>query len=665
MSFSPADGWLLIAHLGVLVGPGAVVALAAGLRPWIAFSSAPLITYGMTTVAGPLTGSLGLRWGPAILAAATVLYAGLAALLRIFPARTRARSALDSTATAPGRRLGSDLAMCAGVLVGTVLSIGASVAGMGSLAALNQDWDAVFHANAVHFIMDTGNAAPAALAAINDFELGSFYYPNSFHALAAVTGTLTGAEIGQLLNTPIALLGGLAGLGLALLLRTFGARVSAAAAAPVLLAGFASFPYDVSWRGPLIPFAMGLALLPAFAVVVEASLASRHLPTILVSGAAACGLFGLHPSVAVVGLIFIVALLGARWTGRPERIRGDLLVMASVGLVAAALCLSHLLDALGTRVVGIQDWPAVTTAGRAFGDLVLLNHDSASPQYWLVLLMGLGALGVAKVRGLWWWLAVAGIFGGLFILAAAYEGPLVAELTGLWWNDRYRLAAVAVLGFVVLAANGVVVLSDALMAMRRRLPRLASVPPRSAVGVVTVVVLAAYGLLSSGFYVRSNETRMSWAYSGQLPYARGVNVTEVDREGMDVLADLVEPGQRVMNDPNDGSALMYALVDVRPMFGHITPNPLDKGPDRAELVQAFNCLDSDPAIRALVAKYDIGFVFQGSELLRPGMVRFPGLAGLDRVDSLTQVWSGDGDVGIFRVDLQPLAAPSRSCTGRT
>lgn len=663
MTFDSFDVGLLLAHIAVLVVPGAAVAFAAGLRPWTAIASGPLITYGIATVAGPITATVGLRWGPTTLVVATVLAAALAVALRLVPQLRVLKEVDDPTVAPPERSRGADLVIAGGVLVGGVISIIATLAGMGSLATINQDWDAVFHANAVRFILDTGNADPTALAAINDFELASFFYPNSFHSIAAVSGELTGAGIFELLNAPIALLGGIAGLGLAVLLRTFGARVAAAAAVPVLLACFASFPYDVSWRGPLIPFAMGVALLPAFAVLMETTLASRRPASILLTGFAACGLFGLHPSVAVVGAMFAVALVLSRWVGHRQRIPGDLICGGILAIVTVVLGLQQILSALGTRVIDVQDWPAVTTPGRAFGDLVLLNHDSVFPQYWLVVLMLVGAVGIGRIRALWWWLAVSAVFVGLFVLAAAYEGPWVANLTGLWWNDRYRLAAIAVLGFAVLAANGVVVAADQLVALLGRMSRVAALPRRSAVGAVSVGVLVLFGVLSSGYYLPLNVARMSSGYQDGLPYAVGVNVTSADREAMEELADIVEPGQRVMNDPNDGSALMYALVDVQPMFGHITPNPLEKGPDRAELVLSFNCLDSDPGVRGLVDKYNIGYVFQGGALLRPGMERFPGLLGLDQVDSLEQVWSDETNMlGIYRVALQPLAAPSTPCT---
>jgi len=85
-------------------------------------------------------------------------------------------------------------------------------------------------------------------------------------------GALTGASIPSLLGAQTLLFGGLTGLGLAALIRASGGRVAVAAVVPLLLASFSGFPIDVLWRGPLLPFAAGVALIPAFLLLFSDSL---------------------------------------------------------------------------------------------------------------------------------------------------------------------------------------------------------------------------------------------------------------------------------------------------------------------------------------------------------------------------------------------------------
>lgn len=89
----------LIALLGaVLFVPGLVIGLLAGLPRWTALAVAPLITYGVTAVAGPATAALGVSWGPVALLSATVLVAAAVLLVRRRWTARRARRAQPATA---------------------------------------------------------------------------------------------------------------------------------------------------------------------------------------------------------------------------------------------------------------------------------------------------------------------------------------------------------------------------------------------------------------------------------------------------------------------------------------------------------------------------------------------------------------------------------------
>ncbi|MDQ3456330.1 MAG: hypothetical protein M3513_12920, partial [Actinomycetota bacterium] len=87
-SLSLAGLLQILLYAAVLILPGLLVALAAGLRSWAAAASAPLITYGLTALIGPLSAA-GLRWSPLTLAGGAVLLAGLVALLRLVERRRR------------------------------------------------------------------------------------------------------------------------------------------------------------------------------------------------------------------------------------------------------------------------------------------------------------------------------------------------------------------------------------------------------------------------------------------------------------------------------------------------------------------------------------------------------------------------------------------------
>lgn len=662
----------ILLYAAVLFLPGLLVALAAGLRSWAAAATAPLITYGLTALVGPLSAA-GLRWGPPALVGGTVLLAGLAALLRLVDSRRRrtdppggdrATGDPPSTHSAPADRFGN-LAVAAGVAVGALLGVVTVLIGIGRLDAFPQDWDAIFHANAIRFILDTGNADPGALRVINNYEDSAFFYPNAYHALAAVVGMLGGAGLPELLDLQMVLVPGLAGLTLAALLREYGARVALAASAPVLLATFTGFGPDMLWRGPLLPFVTAVALIPAFLLLLRRVLDESAAATGVVAAVCAVGLLGLHPSVALSAAIFVVPMVLVRWAGHPSRIPREALTLVLVGVAAALLGLQFALGALAVGGTGdVVDWPADQSPGQAVGDLLLLNHALDAPQFWLVGLLVVGGVALRRIRFLWWWLAGAGAFGVLFVIASAYDAQWAETLTRPWWNDAWRFMALACLGLAVVAANGAVVIADWLLRRVRSVAPLGGRPRRMLLGGAVVAVLAAYGVLSNGFYVPTNGDRM------QVRFEDGPTISSSELAAMRVLAELAGPGERIMNDPLDGSAWMYAVHGLQPMYGHvIAPRTFnDIGPDQRTLLKRFRCLDTDPTVQALVDEYDITYVFVGSSYVRESFRRVSGLIALSRVKSLKLIYSRGG-TRIFRVTTPPpatsVSAEQDSCGGTT
>lgn len=644
---------LILLCAAVVFLPGLLVARAAGLRGWTGVGAAPLIGYGIAATAGPLSSSVGVAWRPATLVGATAALAGACWTIR----RRTTRTSQGGGPPRPASDRGGDLVIAAGVLAAAVLGAVAIIRGIGGLDAVHQGWDAGFHANAIRFITDTGDAAPSALSAINNYEDDTFFYPNAQHVLTSIVGQLSGSSVPSLLNTQMLLLPGIAGLGLAVLVRAFGGRVPLAASVPLVLASFHAFPYDLVSRGPLLPFATGVALVPAFLALLNQTLTRSSASAVIVTAVAATGLLAIHPSTALTAAIFSTLLVLQRWrTGRGAARPADVRTLVGVAGIAGIAGLPFV---LGTITVGesgaVVDWPARQSVLEAVTSLVLLDNGGSGPQLWLVVLLAVGALNLRGLRQLWWWLAGAGVFAVLFVAVSATDAPVTEALTQPWWNDRWRFLALVILALAPVAAHGAVVIGDALVGVlrRRRGGRGRAVPARRAIGASMLAVLATFGVISNSFYLPANEERVS------ANYGEGPSVSPGEQAAMRTLAEMAGTDGRVMNDPGDGSTWMYALEGVRPIFGHVTdPETFDSiGADQQLLLTSFHCLDSSPEVRELVAKYDIRYVFTGDGYLREHFSRIPGLVNLVVVDSVELVYAVDG-AAIYRVRLAPLAAES-------
>jgi hypothetical protein len=173
--------------------------------------------------------------------------------------------------------------------------------------------------------------------------------------------------------------------------------------------------------------------------------------------------------------------------------------------------------------------------------------------------------------------------------------------------------------------------------------------------VAAAVVLSLVGVLSAGFYSPANSDRMS------VKYGDGPTVSSAERDAMAALATMVGPDERVMNDPGDGSAWMYALEGVRPVYGHAVNHAagVGLGSDQLLLLSSFRCLDAKASVRDLVEEYNISHVFVGQGYVRPKFTRAPGLRTLGASPSLNLVYDEDG-IRIYEIEMaSPNAASSR------
>ena len=83
--------------------------------------------------------------------------------------------------------------MAAGVVLGAVLIGYAAAVGLTHWQSVPSTWDAVWHANEIRYILDTGQASSTHMGELRNVETHDpLYYPSAFHALAAVLSQLTG-----------------------------------------------------------------------------------------------------------------------------------------------------------------------------------------------------------------------------------------------------------------------------------------------------------------------------------------------------------------------------------------------------------------------------------------------------------------------------------------
>ncbi|MFC5996211.1 DUF6541 family protein [Pseudonocardia hispaniensis] len=644
--------WVVFVYLGILWVPGLALAHALGARGWTLIGSAPLVTYGVAGFLGPLAALAGVPWSAAT-------YLAVTAVLVLAAVGTRLRRS-----RAPGSALVA-WSTAAHLGVAGVLTVAAAVGGaviaraMSDLNAVPQDWDAVFHANGIRYLSDTGDSSLYGMSTVNWFEPGTaVFYPNAYHLLGAVVYQLTGASIPAVLNAHTLLIPGLTALALVVLIRRFGGRAVLAGGTAIVVVSLSAL-YDMLWRGPLLPYATAVALTPLVVVLLRDLVDATGVgDRVRCGGLVAVGLAGLiclQPASLFGAVLFALPAFGQRWWSRPRLVVSDVPLVILAGIAAAVLTVLQLTAGLGSAGdLDAMDWPADLGPKQALGEFLTFSHGAASPQVWIVVAVLAGLLTYRRLGDLRWIGVVAAAFGMLFLIAASSDAPWANSITRFWWNDRWRLIAPAAIALALIAGNGLAETQRWSVAAAGRLRRRDRAGPSrrfvtAGRATVAISVLAAFAVLTGGLYLNRNTTRMA------VSFAPGPALTPDEVVGLHVLAEMAGPGARVLNDRGDGTAWMYALTGLHPVAGHY--NAANVGPEATLLAERFNQYPRDPAVRAVVGRLGIHYVILSRSFLRPWAHRQPGLVGLDDASWLERVYQ-NSDVVIFRITPDAAAGSS-------
>lgn len=621
----------LAAAGALLVVPGLLVALAAGVRGVVAAALAPVLSVTVVAVTAVVAQAAGMPWGDGALAAGT-----LAALLGAVAIRLALRRLHRERPPAAVDGLAPLLAGLSGAAAGAV-SIGIGLArGMGEADRWPQTFDAVFHLSAVDHVLRTGDGSALTLGTLVAPDRDSAFYPAAWHDLVALVASWSGAAPAVAANAVALTAAAVAWpLGCVALTRVaIGPSPGALAAAGVLAGGVAASPVLLTGYGTLWPNALATALLPACLALLADLLDLGPRPTVprpagwAVLTVSAVGLGLAHPNAVVSLLVLGTAALVVGWWGRGVRARAlSLAVAATVGWV---VLLSPAFDAQrGTS------WPARERMPQALGEWLALAPQRV-PIPAVVAGLALAGCLVAAVRpGLRWLLAVHVTAGGLFVLVAGSDGRLARLVSGAWWDDPFRLAAVLGVAGVPLAAIG---LDAVLRRARARLPR--ALTSRSVAALTGAVVAAiAFATLAPG---SADTARVVATW-----YRPDSMLTPTERAFVSNIDSVVPAGERVAGNPWDGAALSGPLARREAVFPHLVGR---WGPDRDLLARSLSSVATTTAVCAALDRLRVRFVLVGPSGFWSGDRRRELFGGLSVAGhpGFAQV-AGAGRVSLWRV----------------
>jgi D-galactosaminyltransferase len=631
--------------LFLLIAPGTIVARIAQLTWPVAIAVGPALTYGVVALAIIPFGALGIPWNGWTALAALVAVCVVATGLQLLLARYR-----DTEAEARGIAGLPALVVAAGVLLGMLLIMWAAYRGLTQWQSVPSTWDAVWHANEVRYILDTGQASSTHMGELRNVETHQpLYYPSVFHALIAVQCQLTGAApttaytLGSvaasiwLFPTSAAMLTWHLLRPVTTVWRTAGVAATAAA----LSASFTSVPY-VEFGVAAMPnlAAYGVAI-PTFLLIVSTL---RHRDRIPVAVLALVGVLSVHLTGGFVVILFLVAwwLLDAWW--HPVRGRlADVLTLAATAVPTALILAPQFIGVLRQAdIIAGHAFPSFKSAKQGVIDALLLHtrHLNDFPTQYSLLVLIYAGMAIMLYKRIWWppalWvvLTVATVYSGAPFHNLA--GAVIEKFSEFFYNDPRRLSAVVTMLVTPMAAIALfAAVLLAVAAAKRVTGRFKELPERFWVSTTAVLLV-----LTTVFIARHYLYRHLVLFGNKYD---SVIIDQRDLMAMAYLAKLPGAHDTLIGDANtDGTAWMYAVADLHPLWTHYDyPQQTGPGPQRYIFWAFARRGDSDPRVVAAIKALNIRYIYVSSPTVR-GFAVPDGLVSLEKSKSWVLIYDNGG-----------------------
>ena len=605
----------------VLLLPGLLFGWALGLRRIWMISLAPVLTASLIAVSTLVCWWLHVDWQFGVFTLATVVCAGVALIL----VRAAARRWPTYFLWNPGEQ-SAGTAYWLALLASAILLTLRYARIVEDPANINQGIDTPFHLNLVRQIIDSGDGSPFSVRGL--MGEGTGFYPQIWHALAALVAEATGLpviEAANALNFAIVVLAWPIGVLLVVHV-VVGPKMIALLSAGIASAGFFAFPFTVmqsqkSDFGPLFPYMLAVTFLAPLLTVAASLLGfGRTLPMPWPLGLATLlagipGLVVTHMSalVALVGLTSVfAAMAGVRSFRQLKREASD-----PFGYLKwAALWISVVsLDLVVWAAVRpwTTTWDPIDTLPGAVVSVLEVAPTHGDVSWSLAVLTLLGTALLFRRPTERWFLAAYGSAVTLYLVAASLPQPFARQIIiGAWYGDPPRLAALLPIFWTVFVGVAAMWLFENL-GSRYRIKGLV---------VVGTAAIAAIIIMWPTNSQTTPGRERTYALTADSPLLSHDELELLSRLGAEVPEDAV-----MANNPWDGSSTAFAIANRRVLFPHAyTGSNADRLLLAKLLNQATPGSDACAAARRENVEFLLDFGTHHIDPLRSEVNDFPGLS---------------------------------------
>lgn len=631
-----AQAPVVLVVASVVFVPGVVALATVGLRGLALLAAAPLFSVAATSIVALVYGAVGIPWS---------VSGWVWGMLVLVIAAGAVGWVLRGKYREP--RSGPSWAVPTALMTGAVIGIWRLVDYIADPDAISQTNDAVFHMNAVRFILENTDASSLHVSGMIG---GNGFYPAAWHAIVSLIVLLTGTSIPVAANALTIVIGTMVwSIGIAWLTRVLTSSDVVAGVAAILSGALQTFPLLMFQWGVLFPNALSIAILPAAVALVISlrpweDLALRWRPivrsVVFLFVALAALVFSqpaaLLPWAAILALWATAQLMTT--SGVSRYLRGALIAAMWAGLAVLWLTLS--------RQTSGSHWPPFRGKLEALLDVILNGQLRIPFAIGVSMFMVVGLVVAWRAVRMRWFVFAWLLVSGLYLLVAAVGAPLIrVNVLGAWYADPYRIAALAPLVVIPLAALGLHTLVGLVVRLARRGEGGSERPEAIATllsAVVFMVVLVLVRPVAMPSFIEAT-------FDEESRYAADADsfLSPDERALLESLDEYVEPGARVLSNPSTGAGFGYLFSGVD-VFPRTWSTPRSEA--WAVLAASLRDASTDPAVCEALAAYSdpeyvldfgIGDVTPG-RYESEGMTDFAGRPGFEKVAEV-------GDASLWRI----------------
>ena len=443
-----------------------------------------------------------------------------------------------------------------------------------------------------------------------------------------------------------------------------------------LAVAFTASVWDFVTFGPLYPMLLSYALVPSVSAcfirgVGRGTSRPRAVASLLVFAVGCVGVALAQPA----GIFLMGAFLAPYCVHRAAEVarkgHGKVFVRA-VGCVTALLIVAFWVFCYSLpqfRGTVEFNWPKTSSHFQGLVDVLLLSFTWHPVQLGLAVFVLVGFVRVAQSKKLRWLDFSYAFVCITYIVNISTEGTLKHLLGGFWYTDAHRLAANVCIVALPLAVVGAQAVWDWLVRAFDALKEKCESPRRL---TARQAAAGSFAVLVALVYCPSFEIRGVTSVDTSFGHYASMTASENDFEAEHVLStselkfaqealSLIPEGSGIINEPNDGSGLLYSLLNANIYYRYFDLPALEN--EREESVAVRRGLDKvafDSSIQDAVRKTGAKYLLVLDQGKKPGDTPhfwsyFPEQwKGIEDVDDSTPGFSvvlSRDDMRLYKIDV--------------